>query len=227
MMAFLGNRALLVILMVAVFSAVGSHVKQLDLNVGYTPTQPINYSHELHAGKLQMDCQYCHVNAERSPHATVPPLSTCMGCHNTVATEHEEVKKMKSYWDKGEPIPWVRIHKVPDHVYFSHQPHMKAGLSCQECHGEIETMAKVGQVRQLEMGDCVSCHRDTDIATKAHEEKRYNLDTKYAYLRYMGKDAREALKKSGKFTSIEGNFHEQTGLSKMQNAPISCDVCHQ
>ena len=164
---------------------------------------------------------------EKGPHATVPPLSTCMGCHTTVATEQPEIKKLKKHWDNDVPVPWVRIHRVPDHVYFTHQAHINAGLECQTCHGEVETMERVAQVRQLEMGDCVTCHRSEDIARATSEKGDYNAETKYQYLRYMKKDLKDKLLKSGEYNDIKGDFHDATGIKKFQNAPTSCDVCHQ
>ena len=227
MSTFFKNKTRLLLILFVAFGAVGMHVMQLDFNTGYAPEQPIAFSHKLHAGKLELDCKYCHSNVEKGPHATVPPLSTCMGCHSVVAKEQPEIKKLQDYWERGIPVPWVRIHRVPDYVYFTHQAHIKAGLDCATCHGDVASFERVAQVRPLEMGDCVSCHRGTDIAEKAHEEGHYNLDTKYPYLRYMNKEMKAKLLKSGDFSKLKGDFHKATGMEKFQNAPMSCDVCHQ
>jgi len=227
MSSFFKNKTRLILILFVAFGAVGMHIMQLDFNVGYAPEQPIAFSHKLHAGKLELDCKYCHQNVEKGPHATVPALSTCMGCHSVVATEQPEIKRLKEYYDKGISVPWVRIHRVPDHVYFTHQAHVHAGLDCSTCHGDIAKMERVGQVRPLEMGDCVTCHTGTDVASKAVEEGRYNTDTKYHYLRFMDKDVKEKRLKDGSYANIKGDFHKQTGLAKFQNAPISCDTCHQ
>jgi len=150
-----------VLFVLAVIAAVGI-VKAWDLsnNRGYQPDQPIPFSHRVHAGNLGLDCLYCHSNAEKSRHATVPPLATCMGCHNVVRTDREPIQAMKAAYDAGEAIPWVRIHSLPDHVYFSHAVHVGAGVACQECHGPIQEMEIVKQQVDLSMGWCIECHRN-------------------------------------------------------------------
>jgi hypothetical protein len=124
--------------------------------------QPIAYSHKLHAGELGIDCQYCHANARRSPHAGVPPPKVCMNCHAMISNEgRPELVKLKEYFDGGEPIPWVKVHDLPDFVHFSHKRHVRGGVECQECHGEVQddfTVAK--RVSELTMGWCLDCHED-------------------------------------------------------------------
>lgn len=131
-------------------------------NQGYQPTQPIAFSHKLHAGQLGMDCLYCHTSAEKSRHATVPAVESCMGCHSVVRTDRPEIQKLKAYYDKGEPVPWVRIHSLPDHAYFNHAQHVAAGVACQTCHGNIQEMEIVEQAVNLSMGWCMSCHRNDE-----------------------------------------------------------------
>ena len=131
------------------------------------PEQPIAFPHDLHAGKYKIDCQYCHFSAERSVDAGIPPVSSCMGCHSVISgTDNpEEVTKLKEYFERGEAIPWVRIYKVPDHVHFPHMRHVKAGVSCQTCHGEVQEMKVIETVQQsLSMGWCVGCHVERDVA---------------------------------------------------------------
>ncbi len=123
------------------------------------PVQPIAFSHQIHAGKLQMDCLYCHAGAAKSPIANIPPVSTCMGCHQMAMTDRPEVQKLAGYWERNEQIPWVEIHRLPDHVKFNHERHVKAGMACQSCHGPVETMDRVYQYSSLKMGWCVTCHR--------------------------------------------------------------------
>ena len=132
--------------------------------------QPIQFPHDIHAGTYQMDCQYCHFSAERSVDAGIPPVSTCMGCHTMIQgrNQPEEVNKIREYWNSGEPIPWVRIHKVADHVHFPHMRHINAGLECQECHGQIQ---EIGVLEEPEpewgkgkMGWCISCHVEEDVS---------------------------------------------------------------
>ena len=128
--------------------------------LGYQPEQPINYSHKLHAGEMDIDCQYCHTGVEKTRHAMVPPAETCMNCHKVVKTDSPEIKKLREYWEKGEPIPWKRIHKVPDYAYFNHSVHVNKGIDCAHCHGDVRKMEKVEQVHSFTMGNCLSCHRD-------------------------------------------------------------------
>ena len=128
-------------------------------NQGYQPDQPIAFSHELHAGQNKIQCQYCHANAERSNHATVPALNVCMNCHMVVATDKPEIKKLTKAFNENTPVLWERIHMLPDHVHFNHRRHVRRGVACQECHGPVETMSKVVQHADLSMGWCVNCHR--------------------------------------------------------------------
>jgi len=124
--------------------------------------QPIAYSHKLHAGELKIPCEYCHSNARRTIHAGVPPTQACMGCHRYIdTTDRPELVKLKDFFDKGEPTPWVKVHDLPDFVYFSHKRHVTAGVQCAECHGHPETDFTVGQrVNTLQMGWCLNCHRN-------------------------------------------------------------------
>jgi len=135
--------------------------------VGYTPDQPINYSHKLHAGDMQIDCQYCHVAVEKSRHAMVPAIETCMNCHTIARKDRPEIIKLTEYYNEGKPIFWNRIHKVPDYAYFNHSVHINKGIECESCHGEIKQMEKVGQMRSFTMASCLNCHRD------AHSELKY------------------------------------------------------
>ena len=123
------------------------------------PRQPINFSHQIHAGKLAMNCLYCHYAAEKSPVANIPPVGTCMGCHKIAATDKPEIQKLTGYFARGEQIPWVKVHYLPDHVKFNHKRHLAAGFACQECHGPVQEMDVVYQYNSLKMGWCVDCHR--------------------------------------------------------------------
>ncbi len=138
--------------------------------VGYTPDQPINYSHRLHAGEMQIDCQYCHVAVEKSRHAMVPAVATCMNCHTVAKKDSPEIVKLSLYYYSGESLKWKRIHKVPDYSYFNHSVHVNKGIECESCHGEIKQMEKVGQMNSFTMRSCLSCHRN------AHERLPYIED---------------------------------------------------
>jgi len=130
-------------------------------NQGYEPRQPIAYSHAAHAGGSQVDCQYCHFQAERGRYAGIPPAQVCMNCHTQVLKDNEEVLKIKAAIDNNEPIEWVRVHRLPDHAYFNHSAHVvTGGIECQQCHGPVESMGLVRQDAPLTMGWCLECHRD-------------------------------------------------------------------
>jgi hypothetical protein len=128
---------------------------------GYMPEQPIAYSHATHAGHYEIDCQYCHVGAETSRHAGVPPASVCMNCHTQVKTDSPEVQKLQAAVKANKPIEWVRVHRLPDHAWFNHANHVTAGLQCQTCHGPVEQMVRVEQQETMTMGWCLDCHRKT------------------------------------------------------------------
>ena len=128
-------------------------------NDGYQPSQPIPYSHKLHAGKLKIDCKYCHTGTETNRHALVPSVNMCLNCHMTVKPESEWVQKLQEANADNKPIIWNKVNLLPDHVKFNHAPHVRAGKQCQECHGAIETMETVYQKETFSMGYCVNCHR--------------------------------------------------------------------
>ncbi|HQU70842.1 MAG TPA: cytochrome c3 family protein [Calditrichia bacterium] len=131
--------------------------------------QPIAYPHDLHAGKLNLECTHCHVYVDKSQYATVPAMKICMDCHKDAQIVSPEIDKLKKFWENEEPIPWQRIHSVPNHVYFSHERHVKFfaakgetykdGQICAKCHGNMKVVKEVKQTRTLKMGFCVSCHR--------------------------------------------------------------------
>ncbi len=130
------------------------------LQVGYAPRQPVPYSHRLHAGIMGMDCRYCHANVERSGEAMIPPTQTCMNCHTLVRTDSARLAPVRQSWQTGQPIPWVRIHRLPDHAYFDHSVHISAGVGCATCHGRVDQMDVVRQDQPLSMSWCLDCHRN-------------------------------------------------------------------
>lgn len=129
------------------------------------PTQPIAFSHKIHASRLGLDCTFCHIYADKSPRAGVPSVQKCMSCHRAIATERPEIKKLHKYWNDKEPVPWIKVHQLPTFVYFSHKRHIKAEVKCTQCHGFVQTMDVVRKVSSLNMGWCVSCHRANDAPT--------------------------------------------------------------
>jgi mono/diheme cytochrome c family protein len=198
----------------------------------YQPEQPIYYSHAVHAGTNQINCQYCHTGVYQGKQATIPSVNVCMNCHMAI-NEYKgpkifneageevngtaEIKKLYKYagfeegkpWDasKARPIEWVRIHNLPDHVYFNHAQHVKAGqVACQTCHGEIQKMGEVKQFTDLSMGWCINCHRETKVQFK--ENGFYSIYEKYH------NDL-----KSGKIDSTKGITVEKIGGTE-------CQKCH-
>ncbi len=147
--------------------------------VGYHPAQPINFSHKIHAGDNAIQCQYCHSTVEKSKTASIPSANVCMNCHKEIketANEgsKEEIAKIYEavgwnstgnyYTGKEKPIQWVKVHALPDHVFFSHQQHVVVGqVACEECHGDVKKMVTVEQQRPLTMGWCITCHRETPV----------------------------------------------------------------
>lgn len=129
-------------------------------DVGYRPVQPIEYSHKVHAGDLEIDCRYCHTQVEHTAMAMVPPTQTCMNCHVIVKADSPKLTLLRDSWFNDRPIEWVRIHKVPDYAYFDHSAHISVGVGCETCHGDIVGMEVVMQVEPLSMGWCLDCHRD-------------------------------------------------------------------
>lgn len=128
---------------------------------GRPPKQPIAFSHRIHVTKVGLQCTFCHIYVEKSPRAGVPSVQKCMGCHSVIAVDRPEIKKLHGYWNRKEPIPWVKVHNLPKqaNVYFTHKRHIKAGLQCSACHGEIRNVDLVRQVSSLKMGWCITCHR--------------------------------------------------------------------
>jgi hypothetical protein len=138
--------------------------------VGYAPDQPVAYSHKLHAGLLGLDCRYCHQNVERSPHASVPDTNTCMNCHAQVRKDSPLLEKVRESAAKETPIPWVKVHMLPDYAYFNHAAHVHAGVGCASCHGRVDQMEIVRQVEPLSMRWCLDCHRNPENHLRPAEE---------------------------------------------------------
>lgn len=123
------------------------------------PIQSITFSHKIHAGDYGIACEYCHVYARKAAVAGIPSVQRCMGCHKITAANKPEVKKLKGYWDRKEMIRWTKVTEMPDFVFFEHWPHVRAGLTCQTCHGAVEKMERMHQAKDLSMSECVACHR--------------------------------------------------------------------
>ncbi len=144
------------------------------INANYAPKQPVPYSHALHAGQLNLDCRYCHTTVEDASFAALPPTEVCMNCHGRTRMEKkgqqvvgpgirwdsEKLAPLKRSYATGKPVEWVKVHDLPDYVFFNHSAHVNNGVSCYECHGRIDQMKRVRQVAPLSMGWCLECHRN-------------------------------------------------------------------
>jgi cytochrome c551/c552 len=209
---FYRNKTYLLLVVIVLFLSGGYFLVEgamgLGRQQGYQPVQPIFYSHEVHAGVNQISCLYCHGGAQDSKHASIPSVNVCMNCHmsvkeytgepilredGTTVNANEEIQKLYKYagwnpdtktYDKpGKPIEWVKIHNLPDHVYFNHSQHVKVGqVACQTCHGEIQKMPEVRQFADLSMGWCINCHRTTNVQfndDKGHGNNFYSIYEKF------------------------------------------------
>ena len=125
--------------------------------------QPIAFSHRVHVTNKEIDCFYCHPYGERSLNAGLPSVDKCLGCHDRIIPEHEEIEKLRAYEEAGEEVPWIRVYYNPDHVYFPHFRHLGAGVECQECHGTVETADRLRKVT-FYMGFCIDCHEGRGAA---------------------------------------------------------------
>ncbi|MBL6829064.1 MAG: cytochrome c3 family protein [Puniceicoccaceae bacterium] len=176
--------------------------------VGYEPTQPVAFSHALHSGQLEIDCRYCHTFVDRAAHSNVPTTQVCMTCHSMVRKNDPILAPIRDSYESGEPIPWVRIHKTPDYVYFNHAVHVNRGISCMECHGSVQEMDVVQHSKSLSMGFCLECHRNPEEYIRPPEEV-YNLD-------WERPDTEEFNKE------VVGFVHDWK-----VNPPQSCSGCHR
>jgi len=127
--------------------------------VGYSPKQPVPFSHALHAGQLGMDCRYCHTTVEHAAFAAVPPTATCMNCHTQIAPDSRRLLAVRETFAHEAPLPWIKVHDLPDYVYFDHSAHVTRGVSCVSCHGRVDQMDQVQVAEPLSMAWCLDCHR--------------------------------------------------------------------
>lgn len=213
--AFVQNQFLVLISVIFLLLSsayfVYGYFMQVGVDQGYMPVQPIHYSHKIHAGANQIECKYCHSSARVSKHSGIPALNVCMNCHRNIAEYNgeedlengytkdfytNEIKKLyaavgwdeenQQYTGETQPVKWVRIHNLPDFVYFNHAQHVEVGeIACQKCHGPVEEMEIMYQYSPLTMGWCINCHRETNVQvedneyyTKIHEalSKKYGVE---------------------------------------------------
>jgi hypothetical protein len=144
-------------------------LSRVGVHQGYAPAQPIAFSHKLHAGDFRVPCLYCHFGARTSRHAGIPPANVCMNCHGLLQKQTTDLELLKELIDQQRPIAWIKVHNLPDFVYFNHSQHVTAHVECQSCHGHVERMTRVEQQAPLTMGWCLDCHRQrrTDLTVPA------------------------------------------------------------
>jgi hypothetical protein len=150
-----------------------------NLETGYQPEQPIDFSHAIMAGQFKIECIYCHSQAEKGRYATIPPTSTCMKCHTEIKVKNAQgelkpaMAQLLESWEKKEPIHWAKVHDLADFVYFDHSRHIAGGVECEECHGKVETMERVQRVYSLKMGWCLDCHKEapTELTPEGQETR--------------------------------------------------------
>jgi len=196
---------------------------------GYSPVQPIRFPHPKHVLKLGLNCVYCHYTANRSMDPGFPAMSTCMGCHLYTFTlsKRPEIVKLTDYWNKKQPIPWVRIHRLPEYVHFPHMRHVNAGVTCQTCHGQVQEMYQVYQYASLNMGWCVNCHVNGYTAAQGDRAAGAEVRalgpagaTSVAAAEQPGADGRN---------STPGDTGRRIGpplTDEVHRARYDCSVCH-
>lgn len=177
-------------------------------DVGYRPKQPVAFSHRLHAGELGMDCRYCHASVELSHEANIPPTQTCMNCHHMIGTENEKLQPIRDSFESGDPIEWIRVHMLPEYAYFDHSVHLRAGVGCASCHGNVAEMDIVEQKQPLSMGWCLDCHRNPD------QHLRDLTQTKVTDMSWVPPDNQNDLAK-------------RLIQDKQLNPPEDCSACHR
>jgi len=150
-------RFLGVLVLISIVGLIGLAILLTQRAALAAPSQPIPFSHQLHTEK-NIQCLFCHPNAMRSDVAGIPSVERCVGCHRTIATDREEIQVLLSYWEREEPIPWQPVVKMADHVFFSHQPHLLAGVNCEICHGDVGQMETTHPALNMDMGWCLNCH---------------------------------------------------------------------
>lgn len=202
----------LVPLVCAIVGAFWYYGTNKHFEVGFEPIQPVDYSHKLHAGDMGMDCRYCHSNVEKSSVASVPPTQVCMNCHSKVLPQSLKLQPVRESAATDQPIPWVRVHSLPDYVYFDHSAHVTVGVGCESCHGRVDQMPRVHQVEPLTMGWCLDCHRNPGPNMRKPSDITKMGETKIASVMHS-----EA--------AGDPIFPEVNG--RKVNPPLSCSGCHR
>lgn len=194
----------LIIFLTALVAGIWYYFSPEYTDVGYAPEQPVPYSHKLHAGELDIDCQYCHTSVFDSKQANIPSTQTCMNCHEQIATDSEDLEPVRESWETGEAIEWIRVHNLPDYSFFSHEAHTNVGVGCESCHGRVDRMDVVFQKEPLSMSWCLDCHREPEKYVRPVEE-----------VTTMGYEVEDQIEKGRELVS-KNNIH----------APTYCQGCH-
>jgi hypothetical protein len=179
--------------------------------------QPVQFDHRHHSWEEGIDCRYCHASAEVSPVAGIPPVSLCMGCHDQVWNKSPRLEPVRQAFFNGQPIPWAKVHDLPDFVYFDHSIHLAKGVGCVSCHGRVDQMPVVRQVAPLTMQWCLDCHRDPGPHLRPKSE--------LTNMRWQPDEEATG-------SSSEGTGHPPAAADgKSSLAPSSardaCDTCHR
>lgn len=207
--------------MVIVGAGVWNYFTPEFWEVGYMPTQPgSGFNHQIHAGKLGLDCRYCHTNVEKAWDANIPSVSTCYGCHgpnklDPVKVSEDKTQFIRDAYESGKPIVWTKVHVVPDYVTFPHAVHVGAGVSCFSCHGQIAGMPVVVQAKSLSMSFCLDCHRDPSKNLVPRDKV---TDLVWLENEWFSKDPADR--------SYQGLTPESLADSLMRNPPTHCAACH-
>lgn len=192
--------------------------------VGYQPDQPVDYSHKLHAGDLGIDCRYCHSTVESSSFAAIPATETCMNCHAKVRTDSDKLLPVRESWASDQPIPWVRVHNLPDFVYFDHSAHLSAGVGCVSCHGRVDQMPQVRQVQPLSMSWCLDCHRNPGPSLRSPADVT-KMDMSLATLSIAAAAAGITIQNGDRLP--EGGAPAVTTSGRPVQPPLHCSGCHR
>jgi len=183
--------------------------------VGYQPEQPVPFSHQIHVGQLGMDCRYCHQHVESSKHASVPNTQVCINCHSSADSGKANIKgtspllsQVRESWKSKNPVEWKRIHKLPEYAFFDHSVHVGRGVSCFNCHGQINEMKVVYHAKPLTMGWCLDCHHHLDSALRPRTETFNPL-----WKGEPGKDPQQ----------VSDDLKKLLGV----NPPAHCGGCHR
>ena len=181
-------------------------------DIGYRPTQPIAFSHQMHAGQLKMDCRYCHSTVESTSFAAIPETKVCMNCHASIRAESDKLQLARDSYETGMPISWLKIHDEPDFVFFNHSAHVNHGVGCVTCHGRIDEMEVVHQDKPLSMAWCLECHRDPTPYLRPRAE--------VTNMTWQAEEAGKTQAELGRELALEYEIHPTKFLT-------NCTVCHR